>query len=343
MIGEREKLVTIQLRAFRAFGYGAPIRRCLVFSACWLDRRSANGREGALCSLCFRYSRRCRVKIWNQDEGVLVTRVAATHEARFGPPAGTFGAHRGADLKHQVPPQVFRGSVAVFERVFQESCKIHRSLWSLCSFTDCFRSSSSFRCWSLRSSTVARGLLVVFSVFTDRFSVQLSFRRLFFSSVQFPSFFLILIGFYRLFPSFLSCYRSFAIPFVFHRKICQEPPLQLEEFQETVRNEDNKAKFDACWEWRYDHATGHGDDAGPVGGDGRIKSRARAHAGGSRGVTGEEWRVMPYEWGVALRVAQPLRATRSRWSWMLHATKGVLHTVLTVDHGGGDPSHVRRS
>jgi len=46
------------------------------------------------------------VKIWNQDEGVLVTRVAATHEDRFGQPAGTFGAHRGADLKHQVPPQV---------------------------------------------------------------------------------------------------------------------------------------------------------------------------------------------------------------------------------------------
>jgi len=27
--------------------------------------------------------------IWNQDEGVLVTRVAATHEAHSGQPAGT--------------------------------------------------------------------------------------------------------------------------------------------------------------------------------------------------------------------------------------------------------------
>jgi len=29
------------------------------------------------------------VKIWNQDEDVLVTRVATTHEELFGQPAGT--------------------------------------------------------------------------------------------------------------------------------------------------------------------------------------------------------------------------------------------------------------
>ena len=29
------------------------------------------------------------MKIWNQDEGVLVTRVIATHETRSGQPAGT--------------------------------------------------------------------------------------------------------------------------------------------------------------------------------------------------------------------------------------------------------------
>ena len=28
---------------------------------------------------------------------------------------------------------------------------------------------------------------------------------------------------------------------------------------------------------------------------------------------------------------------------MFHATQGVLHAVLIVDHGGGDPSHVRGS
>ena len=31
------------------------------------------------------------MKIWNQDKGVLDTRVTATHEARSGQPAGTGG------------------------------------------------------------------------------------------------------------------------------------------------------------------------------------------------------------------------------------------------------------
>ena len=39
------------------------------------------------------------MKVWNEEEGVLDTQVLATHEGQSGQPAGTFGAHRGADLK----------------------------------------------------------------------------------------------------------------------------------------------------------------------------------------------------------------------------------------------------
>ena len=57
-----------------------------MFSAI-TERQSANGREGALCSLCFRYSRRRRVKVWNEVEGVVDTQVLATHEEQSGQPA----------------------------------------------------------------------------------------------------------------------------------------------------------------------------------------------------------------------------------------------------------------
>jgi len=82
-------------------------------------------------------------------------------------------------------------------------------------------------------------LLMVCSWFTSVFT------DCFFSSVQFAPFLLVLISFNRSFFSFLEF-----LPFVlhsirFHRKICPEPPLQLEDFQETARNKDNKAKFDA--------------------------------------------------------------------------------------------------
>ena len=61
----------------------------LMFLACWLDRRSAN--VAPLC-ISFRYSRWWRVGIWNKDEGVLDTRVLATHEAQSGQSTGT-GQH----------------------------------------------------------------------------------------------------------------------------------------------------------------------------------------------------------------------------------------------------------
>jgi len=67
------------------------------------------------------------VVIWSKDEGVLDTRVLATHEARSGQPTRTFGTHRGARSKTIVPPQVVGGSVASSVEVFQESCKIHHS------------------------------------------------------------------------------------------------------------------------------------------------------------------------------------------------------------------------
>jgi len=57
------------------------------------------------------------VGIWNKDEGVLHTRVLATHEAQSGQPAGTFGAHCGARSKTSVPSQVFSSLVAVFDSV----------------------------------------------------------------------------------------------------------------------------------------------------------------------------------------------------------------------------------
>ena len=85
--------------------------------------------------------------IWNKDEGVLDTRVLATHEAQSGQPAGTFGAHRGADIKHQS-----HCSVVSYVEVSQESCKVHRSSSSFVEFHRSFsvslgfyRSSSKFR------------------------------------------------------------------------------------------------------------------------------------------------------------------------------------------------------
>ena len=42
-----------------------------------------------LCSLLFKYARWPREETRNKDEGVLDTRVLATHEARYGQPAGT--------------------------------------------------------------------------------------------------------------------------------------------------------------------------------------------------------------------------------------------------------------
>ena len=67
----------------------------------------------------------------------------------------------------------------------------------------------------------------------------------FFSSVQFAPFLLVLISFNRSFFSFLEFLPFVLLSVHFHRNISQEPPLQLEDFQETTRNEDNKAKFDA--------------------------------------------------------------------------------------------------
>jgi len=95
---ESSELVTIQLRS--------PIRRFWCFLLRWLDRRSANGREGALCSFHFRFSRRCKEEIWVEGEGSPRVQVRATREDFLSQPTGTFGAHRGADLKHQLPPQV---------------------------------------------------------------------------------------------------------------------------------------------------------------------------------------------------------------------------------------------
>jgi len=77
-----------------------------------------------LCSLLFRYSQQLKVGTWSQDEGVLDTRVLATHEAQSGQPAGTFGAHRGARFKTSVPQQVSSFPVAVSDlipsRFYQE-------------------------------------------------------------------------------------------------------------------------------------------------------------------------------------------------------------------------------
>ena len=51
------------------------------------------------CPLLFRYSQT------EQNEGALARTTCATHKDTFGQPARTFGAHRGADLKHQSHPK----------------------------------------------------------------------------------------------------------------------------------------------------------------------------------------------------------------------------------------------
>ena len=134
---------------FTVFRYGGASP--LMFLASWLDRRSANGREGTPLSTSF------QVLTDGAEWRCPSSRGQATRKDDPSQPAGTFGVHRGVDLKHQsylkssVPVAV---SNPIPSRFYQEPL----SLRNWCSFhqlllveSPCDRvrlSSSSFALWS---------------------------------------------------------------------------------------------------------------------------------------------------------------------------------------------------